>query len=78
MTFLRENRQRYPMTGLERPKGFQEVEAPIFQNNQHMKVVRLSNVRTGRLYPPRNILAANFCQGLSRPHGRIAAGRICE
>jgi hypothetical protein len=28
----------------------QEFEAPRFQDNRHMKVVRLSAVRTGRLY----------------------------
>jgi hypothetical protein len=39
------------ITGLERPRGFQEVEAPRFQVNRHMKVVRLSALRTGRLYP---------------------------
>jgi len=39
-----------PMTGLDRPWGFQEVEAPRFQDNQRMKVVR-SALRTGRLYP---------------------------
>ena len=32
-------------------RGFQKVEAPKFQNSQHMKVVRLSALRTGRLYP---------------------------
>jgi hypothetical protein len=31
-------------------RGFQEVEAPRFQDNWHMKVVRLSDLRTGRLY----------------------------
>jgi hypothetical protein len=40
-----------PITGLDRPLGFQEVEAPRFQDNRHMKVVRLSALRTGRLYP---------------------------
>ena len=35
------------------PWGFQEVEAPRFQDNQHMKIVRLSALRTVRLYPPR-------------------------
>jgi hypothetical protein len=40
-----------PITGLERPLGFQEVEAPRFLDNRHMKVVRLSALRTGRLYP---------------------------
>jgi hypothetical protein len=39
-----------PITGLDRPWGFPEVEAPRFQD--HMKVVRLSALRTGRLYPP--------------------------
>jgi hypothetical protein len=29
----------------------QAVEAPRFQENRHMKVVRLSVLRTGRLYP---------------------------
>jgi hypothetical protein len=31
--------------------GFQQVEAPKFQNNRHMKIVTLSALRTGRLYP---------------------------
>jgi hypothetical protein len=34
---------------------FQELEAPTFQYNRHMKVVRLSALRTGRFYPQRNI-----------------------
>ena len=42
-----------PITGLDKPRGFQEVEAPRFQDNRHMKVVRLSALRIGRLYPPR-------------------------
>jgi hypothetical protein len=41
-----------PITGLDRPTGFQDVEAPRFLDNLHMKVVRLSAIRTGRLYPP--------------------------
>jgi len=39
------------ITGLDRPRGFQEVEAPRFQDKRHMKLVRLSALRTGRLYP---------------------------
>ena len=38
------------ITGLDRPRGFQEFEVPRFQDNQHMKVVRLSALHTGRLY----------------------------
>jgi hypothetical protein len=34
----------------DRPLGFQEIEAPEFLDNRHSKVVRLSALRTGRLY----------------------------
>jgi len=46
-------KKRYcnPFTSLDRPRGFQNVEAPRFQDNQHMKVVGLSALCTGRLYP---------------------------
>ena len=37
---------------LHMPWGFQEVESPIFQDSRHMKVVRLSALRIGCLYPP--------------------------
>jgi len=40
-----------PITCLDRPCGFQEVEAPRFLGIRHMKVVRLSALRTGRLTP---------------------------
>ena len=40
-----------PITHLSRPRGFQEVEAPRFQDIRHIKVVRLSALRTGHLYP---------------------------
>jgi len=41
-----------------------------------MKVVRLSALRTGRLYPPGNIPGTHFGWGLSQPQGHSAAGRI--
>jgi hypothetical protein len=41
--------------------GFQKVEAPRFLHNRHMKVVGLSALRTGRLYPPGNIPGTHFC-----------------
>jgi len=49
------------MIGLDRPNGFQEDEAPRYQDNRHMKVVTLSALRTGRLYPPGNIPGTHFC-----------------
>ena len=38
-------------TGLNRPRGFQEAEAPRFHDNRHMKVVGFSALSTGRLTP---------------------------
>ena len=63
-----------PITGLDRPWGFQEVEDPRFQDNRHMEVVRLSVLRTGRLYhPPRNIPGTHFCYRMNQPQGHSAA-----
>ena len=41
-----------------------------------MKVVRLSALGTGRLYPPGNIPGTHFCWGLSQSQGHSAAGKI--
>jgi hypothetical protein len=42
-----------PITDLLRPIGFQEVEAPRFQDKRHMKVARVSALGNDRLYYPR-------------------------
>jgi len=57
-SFVNDNRfvERNRITGLERPRVFQEVEAPRFQDNRHTKVVRLSALRTGRLNPQETFL----------------------
>ena len=52
MTTTTTKRYNNPITVLDRPRGFQEVEVPKFQDNRHMKVVGLFAIRTGRLYPP--------------------------
>jgi hypothetical protein len=49
-------RWSFPTTGLDRPLGFQEVEAPEFLDNWRRKVVRLSALCTGRLYPQEGFL----------------------
>jgi len=41
-----------PITGQDRPRRFQDVEAPRFQDSRHMKVLKLSALRIGRLYLP--------------------------
>ena len=48
-----------PVQAYYRPRGFQQVESLRFQDNRHMKVVRLSALRT--LYSPVNTLDSHFC-----------------
>ena len=49
----------------QRPqKQFQDVEVNRFQDNRHMKVVSLSALRTGRLYPTGNVPGTHFCYTL--------------
>jgi hypothetical protein len=75
---IQPNTQRYsnPCTDLDRPWGFQEVEAPRFNDSQHKKVARLSVLRTGRLYPPGNIPGTHFCWRLSWPQSHSEVKRI--
>jgi len=40
-----------PITGLDRPRGFQEVKVPIFYMTTAQDGGRLSTLSTGRLYP---------------------------
>jgi len=63
-------------TGLERPWGFQEIEASSFQNSRLIKLIRLLALGTGHLYPPGDISGTHFCLRLSQPQGHSATGRI--
>ena len=59
-----------------RPWGFQELEAPRFQDSRHIKVVWLSALLTGHIYPSGNIPGTNFYWRLRQPQGHSAARRI--
>jgi len=53
------------------------VEASTFQDSRHMKLLRLSALRTSGLYPTGSIPGTYyFCWSLSRPQDHSTAGRI--
>jgi len=65
-----------PIQAWTGPYGSRSLTLAEVLDSRHMKVVRLSALRTGRINPPGDIPGTHFCKRLSRPLVHTAAGSI--
>jgi hypothetical protein len=75
---LRKKSKSNPCAGLKRAWGLHEVEATTFQDNRHLKVLRLSALRTGHLYPQGIFLIVISVRDSVDPKAIVRPEGLCQ